>query len=83
MLNLPYNAFVDGLVLRISSCARNDESFLDVSGAQRIHDPTTSGDFTRRFDQDSLLTLIEAINAAWQQVWEKKPEGFSLVSLTR
>jgi len=32
-------------------------------GRARIPDPTTSGDLTRRFDQDSLLTLMEAINA--------------------
>ena len=29
---------------------RNDEAFLDGLGAQRIPDPTTSGDFTHRFD---------------------------------
>jgi hypothetical protein len=55
---------------------RNDEAFLNGLGAQRIPDPTTSGDFTRRFDQDSLLTLMEAINATRQQVWEKQPENF-------
>src|ERR1700692_9982 len=55
---------------------RNDEAFVDGLGAQRIPDPTTSGDFTRRFDQDSLLTLMEAINATRQQVWEKQPEDF-------
>jgi hypothetical protein len=55
---------------------RNDEAFLNGLGAQRIPDPTTSGDFTRRFDQDSLLMLIEAINATRQQVWEKQPEDF-------
>ena len=30
---------------------RNDEAFLDGLGAQRIPDPTTSGDFTRRFNE--------------------------------
>jgi len=64
-------------VWKISSLRRNDEAFLDGLGAQRIPDPTTSGDFTRRFDQDSLLTLMEAINATRQQVWEKQPEDFS------
>jgi hypothetical protein len=55
---------------------RNDEAFLDGLGAQRIPDPTTSGDFTRRFNQDSVLELMEAINAARQRVWEKQPEDF-------
>src|ERR1700693_5093636 len=58
------------------SVAEGDEAFLNGLGAQRIPDPTTSGDFTRRFDQDSLLTLMEAINATRQQVWEKQPEDF-------
>jgi hypothetical protein len=34
------------------------------------------GDFTRRFDQDSVLTLMEAINATRQRVWEKQPGDF-------
>ena len=76
MLNLAYNALLDGQRLEDIELRRNDEAFLDGLGAQRIPDPTTSGDFTRRFDQDSLLTLMEAINATRQQVWEKQPEDF-------
>jgi hypothetical protein len=55
---------------------RNDEAFLDGLGAQRIPDPTTSGDFTRRFDQDSILALMEAVNAVRQRVWKLQPAGF-------
>jgi hypothetical protein len=73
VLNLAYNALLDGQRLEDIELRRNDEAFLDGLGAQRIPDPTTSGDFTRRFDQDSLLTLMEAINATRQQVWEKQP----------
>ena len=66
VLNLAYNALLDGLRLEDIELRRNDEAFwdfLDGLGAQRISDPTTSGDFTRRFDQDSVLALMEAINA--------------------
>ena len=76
VLNLAYNALLDGQRLEDIELRRNDEAFLDGLGAQRIPDPTTSGDFTRRFDQDSLLTLMEAINATRQRVWEKQPEDF-------
>src|SRR5258708_19786983 len=76
VLNLAYNALLDGQRLEDIELRRNDEAFLDGLGAQRIPDPTTSGDFTRRFDQDSLLTLMEAINATRQRVWEKQPEEF-------
>jgi hypothetical protein len=76
VLNLAYNALLDGQRLEDIELRRNDEAFLDGLGAQRIPDPTTSGDFTRRFDQDSVLTLMEAINATRQRVWEKQPKDF-------
>jgi hypothetical protein len=38
---------------------RNDEAFLDGLDAQRIPDPTTSGDFTRRFEEADILNLME------------------------
>ena len=50
VLNLTYNALLDGVRLEDIELRRNDEAFLDGLGAQRIPDPTTSGDFTRRFE---------------------------------
>ena len=76
VLNLAYNALLDGQRLEDIELRRNDEAFLDGLGAQRIPDPTTSGDFTRRFNQDSVLDLMEAINATRQRVWEKQPPDF-------
>ena len=76
VLNLAYNSLLDGVRLEDIELRRNDEAFLDGLGAQRIPDPTTSGDFTRRFDQDSVLALMEAINAARQRVWKEQPRGF-------
>jgi hypothetical protein len=76
VLNLAYNALLEGQRLEDIELRRNDEAFLNGLGAQRIPDPTTSGDFTRRFDQNSLLRLMEAINATRQQVWEKQPPDF-------
>jgi hypothetical protein len=46
------------------------------AGAQRIPDPTTSGDFTRRFDQAAIVDLMEAINSTRQRVWKEQPRGF-------
>jgi hypothetical protein len=76
VLNLAYNALLDGLRLEDIELRRNDEAFLDGLGAQRIPDPTTSGDFTRRFDQDSIVGLMEAINATRERVWKEQPRGF-------
>ena len=44
-LNLTYNALLEGVRLEDIELRRNDEAFLDGLGAQRIPDPTTSGDF--------------------------------------
>jgi hypothetical protein len=76
VLNLAYNALLGGQRLEDIELRRNDEAFLDGLGAQRIPDPTTSGDFTRRFDQEAIETLLEALNATRQRVWQAQPAGF-------
>jgi hypothetical protein len=76
VLNLAYNALLEGVWLEDIELRRNDEAFLDGLGAQRIPDPTTSGDFTRRFGEGSILDLQEAINTTRQEVWEKQLRGF-------
>ena len=50
VLNLAYNALCEGRTLEDIELRRNDETFLDALGAERIPDPTTAGDFCRRFD---------------------------------
>jgi hypothetical protein len=76
VLNLTYNALLDGVRLEDIELRRNDEAFLDGLGAQRIPDPTTSGDFTRRFGQDDILDLMEIANTVRQRVWNQQPGGF-------
>jgi hypothetical protein len=76
VLNLAYNALLDGQRLEDIELRRNDEAFLDGLGAQRIPDPTTSRDFTRRFDQGDIVDLMDAINNTRQRVWKKQPAGF-------
>lgn len=76
VLNLAYNIMAGGVRLEDIELRRNDESYLNGLGAQRIPDPTTAGDFTRRFARADTLALMEAINAARQRVWQLQPEGF-------
>ena len=76
VLNLAYNVLVGGERLEDIELRRQDESFLDGLGAQRIPDPTTAGDFTRRFSGGDIIQLQECINRARQRVWQKQPEGF-------
>ena len=47
VLNLAYNVLVGGQRLEDIELRRNDETFMDALGAERIPDPTTAGDFLR------------------------------------
>ena len=76
VLNLAYNVLVGGERLQDIELRRNDEAVLDALGAQRIPDPTTSGDFTRRFAQKDVVDLMEAINQTRQEVWKMQGSGF-------
>src|ERR1700759_5254525 len=61
---------------KTSSCVAMMKLFWMDWELGRIPDPPTSGDFTRRFDQDSVLALMEAINATRERVWKEQPRGF-------
>jgi len=76
VLNLAYNILAGGERLEDIELRRQDECFLNGLGAQRIPDPTTAGDFTRRFEPQDILDLMDAINEARQRVWNQQPEGF-------
>lgn len=76
VLNIAYNALLGGMRLEDIDLRRNDEVFLDGIGAQRIPDPTTAGDFTRRFAREDNVQLMDAINSARAKVWRKTPRGW-------
>jgi hypothetical protein len=50
VLNIAYNVLCGGDCLQDLETLRNDEAYLDALGASRVPDPTTAGDFCRRFD---------------------------------
>jgi hypothetical protein len=76
VLNLAYNLLAGGQRLEDIELRRQDEVFLNGLGAERIPDPTTAGDFTRRFQPEDILTLEECIHRARLAVWKVQPEGF-------
>jgi len=76
VLNLAYNILAGGQRLEDIELRRNDEVFLNGLGAERIPDPTTAGDFTRRFGAEDIVALEECINRARLAVWKVQPEGF-------
>ena len=76
VLNLAYNVMVGGQRLEDIELRRQDESYLNGLGAQRIPDPTTAGDFTRRFAPSDIEQLEESINRCRRKVWARQPAGF-------
>lgn len=55
---------------------RNDEVYLDALGAESIPDPTTAGDFCRRFELKDIDVLQEVINESRLKVWQRQGEEF-------
>jgi len=76
VLNLAYNALCDGTCLEDIELRRNDEVFLDALGARRIPDPTTAGDFCRRFRPHDVQTLLDVFHQTRHKVWAQQPAEF-------
>ena len=76
VLNLAYNALCGGVCLQDIELRRNDENFLNALGTRRIPDPTTAGDFCRRFAARDVETLIDIFNATRRRVWAEQPKDF-------
>ena len=72
VLNMAYNTLTGGTCLEDIELRRNDETFMDGLGAERIPDPTTAGDFTRRFAAGDVVELMEAINSIRPKLWKKR-----------
>jgi uncharacterized cysteine cluster protein YcgN (CxxCxxCC family) len=75
--NIAFNALCGGTCLEDLELLRNDEAYMDALGTQRIPDPTTAGDFCRRFETDGdVIDLMDAINRARLNVWRQQPDSF-------
>jgi len=76
VLGIAYNVLCGGTCLQDIERHRQDEVYLDALGAQRIPDPTTAGDFCRRFDEPAIDALQLAINETRMRVWRAQSAGF-------
>lgn len=70
------NMLCGGTRLEHLELLRNDEAFLNAIGADSLPNPTTAGDFCRRFAARDIHTLTEAIHAARRNVWKQQPAAF-------
>ncbi len=74
---MAYNLLAGGACIEDLEHRRNDEAFLDMLGATRLPDPTTAGDFCRRFKSKDLIDALQAaINEARLKVWKQQPDSF-------
>ena len=77
VLNIAYNLLAGGICLEHLELRRNDEVYLDALGAVRIPDPTTAGDFCRRFSRLQIERLMDLFNETRVKVWQQQgPEFF-------
>lgn len=76
VLGLAYLPLCGGTCLQDLELLRHDEVLLDALGARRLPDPTTAGDFCRRFSPDSIQTLLDIINDTRLKVWADQPPAF-------
>lgn len=76
VLNIAYNHLAGGTRLEHLELLRNDEGYLDAIGARRIPDPTTAGDFCRRFGIGQIGTLQDIFNETRVKVWGQQSADF-------
>ena len=76
VLNIAYNHLCGGDCIEDLELLRNDDVYLDALGAQRIADPTTAGDFCRRFAASDVETLQQTINDIRIKMWQQQPACF-------
>jgi len=72
VLNIAFNAMCGGRTLDEIELRRNDAAFLNAVGAKAIPDPTTAGDFCRRFKEGDIHNLMAAVNEARLKVWAQQ-----------
>ncbi len=76
VLNIAYNLLAGGTCLEHLELLRGDEAYLDALGARRVPDPTTAGDYCRRFDAVDIFRLQAIFNATRLKVWRQQPKSF-------
>ncbi len=76
VLGIAFNVLCGGTCLEDIELRRTNEAYLDALGAQRIPDPTTAGDFCRRFAEPEIEATQDAINEARLRVWRRQPKAF-------
>lgn len=75
VLNIAYNVLCGNIRLEDIELNRQDAGYLNAVGAEIIPDPTTAGDFTRRFNKEDIVKLMECINTVRMSIWKESKRG--------
>ena len=76
IMNIAYNILCGGTCIEDIELLRNDENYLNAIGAESIPDPTTAGDFCRRFTADDVEKLMDTINDVRLDLWKRQGKEF-------
>lgn len=68
-----YNLYAGGLCIEDIANLQHSDAIKHLVGACRIPDPSTAGDFLRRFHEPHLKAFQNVIDDAREQVWRKLP----------
>lgn len=72
VLTLAYSVLCGGTRLEDIDRLRTDVPLMNGLGARLLPDPTTIGDFLRRFTETDIVALMEAINSVRPQIWRSR-----------
>ncbi len=67
-----YNLFVGGTCIEDIADLQHSEAARRILGAARIPDPTTAGDFLRRFQKDDIDALNRVCDDLHRSAWKKR-----------
>jgi hypothetical protein len=76
VLALAYLPLCGSTCLQDLELLRHDEVLLNALGARRRPDPTTAGDFCRRFTPATIDTLLDIIDDTRRRAWRGQPAAF-------
>jgi hypothetical protein len=76
LLNIAYNFLCGGTAIEHIEYRRQDPTHLNLLGTHSIPDPTTAGDFCRRYTASQIDSLQDTINEVRLNIWSKQPKSF-------
>jgi hypothetical protein len=75
LLTHVYNQYVGGTCIEDIAHLQHSDAIKHLTGACRIPDPSTAGDFLRRFNRANLRAFQQVIDRAREKVWRQMPNS--------